>query len=171
MSSSTENNSQRPELQENLDLLQGLPHFATFPPRALKLLAFLAERATFTKGDVLFERGDDSGRAYLLLSGQLDLLLNTREEDQRIDHFTEGEFLGGFSLLTAMPALFTLIAAQPSRVLCIDRQQFSKILEQFPETGKIFLQALLKELYQWERRNCSREENLSPPYNLGATAL
>ena len=61
-------------MQQNLELLKDVHLFSNFPGKAMKLLAFLAERAQFFPGDVLFEEGDDYGRAYLILSGQLTLL-------------------------------------------------------------------------------------------------
>ena len=63
MSSSTVENSQVPEMQQNLELLKEMPCFSSFPGKAMKLLAFLAERAQVSAGDILFEEGDDHGRA------------------------------------------------------------------------------------------------------------
>lgn len=140
-------------MQQNLELLKNVHLFSNFPSKALKLIAFLAERAQLSQGDILFEEGDDHGRAYLILSGQLTLLKQYDDKKVVIQHYAEGDFLGSFALLGAMPALFTLQAAAETIVLTINRKQFSKILEQFPETTKLSLKALLKELYQWERKN------------------
>jgi CRP/FNR family cyclic AMP-dependent transcriptional regulator len=153
MNSYTAENNQVPEMQQNLELLKNVHLFSNFPSKALKLIAFLAERAQLSQGDILFEEGDDHGRAYLILSGQLTLLKQYDDKKVVIQHYAEGDFLGSFALLGAMPALFTLQAAAETIVLTINRKQFSKILEQFPETTKLSLKALLKELYQWERKN------------------
>ncbi len=153
MSSSTAENSQVPEMQQNLELLKEMPCFSSFPGKALKLLAFLSERAQVSPGDVLFEEGDDHGRAYLILSGKLTLVTQQDNTKLIVKHYAEGDFLGFFSLLGAMPALFTLEAATETTLLTINRKQFSKILEQFPETTTLALKALLKELHTWERKN------------------
>ncbi len=153
MNSSTAENNQIPEMQQNLELLKDVRLFSSFPAKALKLLAFLAERVRLTTGDILFEEGDDYGRAYLILSGKLSLLKQHNNEKIAIQDYVKGDFLGSFSLLGEMPALFTLQASSDTTVLTINRQQFSKILEQFPETTKFSLKALLDELNQWERKN------------------
>ena len=153
MSSYTAENDQAPEMQQNLELLKGIHFFYNFPIKAMKLLAFLAERLLLSPNDILFEEGDDHGRAYLILSGQLSLLKQYNNEKVVLQHYTEGDFLGSFSLLGAMPALFTLQAETETTVLTINRKQFSKILEQFPETTNLSLKALLKEIHQWERKN------------------
>jgi CRP-like cAMP-binding protein len=170
MSSYTAENNQVPEMQQNLELLKETPFFSYFPEKAMKLLAFLAERAQLSPGDTLFEEGDDHGRAYLILSGQLTLLKQKDNEKVVVQRYGEGDFLGSLSLLGALPALFTLQAATETTVLTIDRKQFSKILEQFPETTKLSLKALLKELHQWERMNI-HEAAACCLSRMGATVL
>ena len=157
-------------MQKNLELLNELPFFSSFPAKAMKLLAFIAERSRFSSGEVLFEEGDDHGRAYFILSGQLTLLKNIGEEEIVIRKFIAGDFLGSFSLLGAMPSLFILQASEQTTVLTISRKQFSKILEQFPETAKISLRSLLKELHQWERKNITEAE-VCRHARTGATVL
>jgi len=158
MSSYTAENDQAPEMQQNLELLKGVHLFSSFPGKAIKLLAFLAERAHLATGDILFEEGDDHGQAYLILSGQLILLKHYDQKEVIVQRYDEGDFLGSFSLLGAMPALFTLQAATETTVLTINRKQFSKILEQFPEATNLSVKALLKELHQWERKNMHHAE-------------
>jgi CRP-like cAMP-binding protein len=170
MSSYTAENNQVPEMQQNLELLKETPFFSYFPEKAMKLLAFLAERAQLSPGDTLFEEGDDHGRAYLILSGQLTLLKQKDNEKVVVQRYGEGDFLGSLSLLGALPALFTLQAATETTVLTIDRKQFSKILEQFPETTKLSLKALLKELHKWERMNI-HEAAACCLSRMGATVL
>lgn len=145
-------------MQQNLELLNELPFFSSFPLKALKLLAFLADRSHFSEGDILFEEGDDHGRAYLILSGKLILIKTSGEEQIITKNYGEGDLLGTFSLLGAMPALFQLQAISDATLLTISRKQFSKILEQFPETTHLTIRAVLKELYQWERKNISKAE-------------
>ena len=48
-------------MQKNLELLNELPFFSSFPAKAMKLLAFIAERSRFSSGEVLFEEGDTTG--------------------------------------------------------------------------------------------------------------
>ena len=158
MSSYTDENSQVPEVQENLNLLSGQPLFAKLPSKAIKLLAFLAERVTYDAGDSIFEEGDDFRRAYIVLQGRLALQKTSGTKIRVVSHFEQHDILGAFALLGSMPALFSLTAEIKSTLLTIRRQHFSKVLEQFPETGKIIVEELLREMYQWERKNLTRAE-------------
>lgn len=158
MSLYSEENNQEPEMQENLRHLNEVPLFSAFPQKAVKLLAFLAQRASFSPGDIVFEEGDDFAKAYYIITGGLTLLKKSGTDKSAVQNYGEKDFFGTFSLLGAMPALFALEASAETTVLTIDREQFAKILEQFPETGKTVVKHLLKELYQWERKNVTQAE-------------
>lgn len=170
MNSSTENNNQVPEMQQNLNLLLELQFFSAFPPQAIKLLAYLAERVQFAKDEVVIEEGDDIGRAYLVLTGQFTLLRKIGETETAIKYFNEGDLLGSFSLLGDIPSLFQLRAAKATTAMAIDREHFVKIAEQFPQISGLALKGLLKELRQWERKNLS-QANACCLDRSGATVL
>ena len=44
-------------LQQDVDLLRNIPLFAKIEPSKLKLLAFTAERLSFTDGDIVCRQG------------------------------------------------------------------------------------------------------------------
>lgn len=158
MSSSMDDSKQISEMQQNLELLQEWPFFSALPAKAIKLLAFVAERQHFSEEETIFEEGDDYGRAYIILSGQLTLMKQSHDKKQVVQNFYEGDLLGTFSLLGIMPSLFLLKASCETTVLTIAREHFTKIQEQFPETMALSLNALLREVYQWERKNLTQAE-------------
>lgn len=158
MSSYTEDNDQVPEMQQNLELLQELQFFSSFPVQALKILALVSERLLFNEDEIIFETGDDHGHAYLVLQGKLVLIKDDAEQSE-IQHYINGDLTGILTLFHPIPSLFTLKAAAETSVLSINREQFSKILEQFPEVARISLQALTKEVHQWERKNLTKAES------------
>jgi CRP-like cAMP-binding protein len=158
MSSSMDDSKQVSEMQQNLELLQERTFFSALPAKAIKLLAFVAERQHFSEEETIFEEGDDYGRAYIILSGQLTLLRHSHDHKQVVQDFHEGDLIGTFSLLGVMPSLFLLKACTDTSVLTITREHFTKIQEQFPETTGLSLNALLREVYQWERKNLTQAE-------------
>ncbi|MFT5699079.1 MAG: CRP-like cAMP-binding protein [Desulforhopalus sp.] len=170
MSSSMDDNKQISKMQQNLELLQDRAFFSALPVKAIKLLAFVAERQHFSTNETIFEEGDDYGRAYIILSGQLTLMKKKHDEMTVVQHFHQGDLLGTFSLLGVMPSLFLLKAGSETTVLTIAREHFTKIQEQFPETTAVSLKALLREVYQWERKNLTQAE-LCCLNQTGATIL
>ena len=171
MNSSTENSETVPEMHRNLELLKELPFFSAFPVQALKILALLAARGHYQAGDLLYEKGDDPDRAYLVLEGCLALTTSGENgTTEIIRKFIPGDFIGSLSLLGQNVALFDLRASEQTKVLTVDREQFQKILEQFPEVQTLSLKAVLKEINRWERTNISEAAPCCFS-RLGVTAL
>lgn len=155
-------------MEQNLELLREIALFAEFPLQARKLLAFLAQRGQLEEGATVFEKGDDFGQGYILLTGTMALFSDP--EQQEIRRFYPGDFVGSFALLGPLPALFELRAQTDCTVLTLTRHHFAKILEQFPQTSKLYLRAALQELHQWERKNLTEAKTCCLE-RLGATIL
>lgn len=154
MSLSQENGSRQvSELQRNMEILKEIPFFEGFPADVLKLLAYLCVRGEYEEGDVIFEKGDDPGVAYYILSGSTQLVRVGDKGEEKLRSYSAGEFVGGFSLLGPMPALFTLKAETQLSMLILTREQFTKILEQHVELNPILRKAMLKQLRRWEQVN------------------
>jgi len=171
MSSFTEKNNHVPEMQQNMELLKEIPFFSRLPVKVLKLISFISIRGSFSAGDLLYEKGDDHDRSYLVLNGSL--ILTTKGKDRKnmvVQQFTAGDFFGSLSLFGRMPALFDLTAETKTTVLTIDRKQFSKIITQFPEIQDLFMKAILKKIHRWERTNISEAASCESA-KMGITAL
>lgn len=157
-------------MQQNLELLKEISFFNDFPAQARKLIAFLAQRSHMEAGETIFEKGDDFGQAHLVLTGSLALYAVNNDQGQPIRKFYPGDFLGSLSLLGPLPSLFELRSETDCSLLTLNREHFAKILEQFPQSGKLFLKAALNELHQWERKNITEAKSCCQQ-RLGATVL
>jgi len=149
MNSSTANNHNEPsELEANFELLRDTLLFSGLPLETVKLVAYLAVRADFVRGEAVFRRGDDEGRAYLVLSGRL----RAGDGDGPAFEVGEGELVGGLSLLGTMVRRHTLTALTDVRVLTIDRERFMKAVSQFPGYREWMVDAALRLVRHWEER-------------------
>jgi CRP-like cAMP-binding protein len=154
MSSSTEENqgSSSSEFQENLEILRQMDFFSALSLEALKLFAYLATRENFKVGDFLFHQDDNDGNAFYIISGKAELLRQDEGGDSNLKIYSEGEFLGGLALLGDMRRLFSLRASTDMTCLVLNRDKFSKALEQFPElTPKVF-RTVVEKVRAWEER-------------------
>lgn len=170
MSSYTDTGKPVSEMQQNFEMLEKHLFFSVLPHKAIKLLAFAAERQQFSENEVVFEEGEDYGAAFLVLEGRLALGRKKGENVDFIKHLEPGEILGLTSLLNGQPSLFQLTADIDTKVLTVARKHFIKIQEQFPETVTASYKTILQEIYQWERRNLknSEQDGMGLP---GATVL
>ena len=64
-------------LNEEVELLRSVPLFANIEPSKLKLLAFTSERLTFPAGQDLCKQGDIGDAAYVIVSGDADVIIDT----------------------------------------------------------------------------------------------
>ena len=155
MSSLSEKNNQiQSEFQQNLDLLREVHFFAELPMEALKVIAYLCNRTEYSAGETLFSQGEDDGQAFLILSGIVELFRQKEGgEEQLLKKYDQSSFIGGLSLLGNTRRIFSLKAATEVTTIRIEREKFTKSLEQFPDiTTKIFA-AILSSIEGWEQQS------------------
>jgi CRP-like cAMP-binding protein len=107
------------------ELLRRYPFFAWLNDSQLKAIAMITDELTYEKGATFFKEGDPADAAYLLISGEVDLLFSVGDEngsDRKeflIDEINVGELFGISTFVE--PYLFTATsrASQPCNVLCI----------------------------------------------------
>ena len=63
-------------VSDEINVLRTVPLLADLSPETLKLIAFSSERHNLVAGDVLFNSGDTSNGAYIVLSGQLEVSID-----------------------------------------------------------------------------------------------
>jgi CRP-like cAMP-binding protein len=63
-----------------------------------------------------------------------------------------GEFLGGLTLLGEVRRLFSLKAAEDTICLVLEREKFTKAMEQFPNIMPLIFKAVAKNIDFWEER-------------------
>ena len=70
-------------LNEEVELLKGVPIFSKIEPAKLKLLAFTSERVNFTAGQEICHQGDPGDAMYVILGGMADVLIDTPTRPDR----------------------------------------------------------------------------------------
>lgn len=106
--------------------------FSRLEPSKLKLLAFTSESIEFLDQDILFYLNDPSDSAYVIMSGVVEVLVET--EDGLVPVVTRGEneMIGEMAVLTNSPRSATLRAKGPVRALRIANDAFVKMMTENP---------------------------------------
>lgn len=120
-------------IQSEVELLRRVPLFANIDTSRLKLLAFTSERLAFDAGAVLFREGDRGDSAYLILTGKVDVAVNSPKGDVVVAHLGANNIVGEMALLCEMPRTATIIAAEPLDTLRIKKDQFLQMLRDIPQ--------------------------------------
>jgi CRP/FNR family transcriptional regulator, cyclic AMP receptor protein len=151
MSSLDESNlSPSGEYQENLDILRQTYFFSGLPLESLKVFAYLCTRERFKAGEPLFLQGDEDADAFCLIAGMAQLERIIGSNVQALRTYGPGEFIGGLTLLGETRRLYTLRALENTTCLVLNREKFTKTLEQFPGQATRLFKAVVDAISRWE---------------------
>lgn len=154
MNSFMEKNEMCPtcEFDKNLSILREIYFFSELPLDTLKVIAYLCTRENFQTGDYLFHQNDEDGRAFYFISGRAGLLCEDAKGVVTIRDFDQDTFIGGLALLSSSRRLFSLQALTDMTCLVLERQKFSKVMEQFPVILPSLVQAAVNSIHSWEKK-------------------
>jgi CRP-like cAMP-binding protein len=125
------------------------PMFAALPRDQLQRLVRAGRMEQLVAGQVLYSRGDASIRFFLVLEGQINLSLHSREGVEKIiDIQGPGQVLAEAVAFMARPVYqMTATAATAARVLGIPNQDYVEILLGNPGACREVLQHLSSRLH------------------------
>lgn len=120
-------------LQQEVDLLRKIPMFANIEPAKLKLLAFTSERLSYSEGDVLFRQGDAGDAAFVIVSGQAEISIDTDNGPLVVARLSDHDFVGEIAILCNVPRTATVTATTSLEALRISKDLFFRLVKEFPE--------------------------------------
>jgi len=117
------------------DLFTGLGH------NFLKQTMAIAEKVSFEKGDFVFKEGVPADFFFILIEGQISLLLG---DPGKVVYQSSGlgEVFGFASLIGRETYFLTVRCDGPSVILRIDRRKMEKILTDDMHNGRLFFKQL-----------------------------
>lgn len=133
-------------LSEEVDLLQRIPLFSNIEASKLKLLAFTSERLKFRREKELFRQGEVADAAYIIVSGSVDILVQTQEGTVKVASAEKNDIVGEIGILCDVPRTATVIATEDIEVLKISKELFFRMLSEFPQMALEIMRELAKRL-------------------------
>lgn len=122
-------------LGKDAELLATIPFFAGLDLHKLKLLAFTSERQTLAPDEDLFNQGDLGEMAYVVVDGEVDVLVSTVEGEVKVAAAGRGDLIGELALLCDAPRTATIRAKGPVTFLKIAKDVFLKLIEDNPQVS------------------------------------
>ena len=147
----------------NPEVLQQVPLFALFDDEEMAVLAAQVEVKTFAARQRIYKMGDPGGRAYILVSGAVQV--TTVDEDQQeiiVDEPPPGGFFGFASMLEQTPHQTSANAVEAALCIEVDRHDISVLLERKPLAGMDMLAVLGRQYHasqQLVRLRATRNPN------------
>ena len=133
-------------LNEEVDLLRKIPLFAKIEPSKLKLLAFTSERLTFANGQELFHQGDVGDKAFIIVQGEADVLVDSPNGQLKVATLAKNDLVGEIAILIDVPRTATVRAANELTTLAISKDQFFRMITEFPEMAIEIMRELAHRL-------------------------
>lgn len=135
-------------LKDEVRTLRQVPLFAGMEPSKLKLLAFTSDRVSYGAGEILFRQGDTGDAAYVILAGRADILADSPSGPIKVAELGENSIVGEIAILCDATRTATVSAASPIEALRIRKEQFLKLLTDFPDVTLEIMRVLAERLSQ-----------------------
>lgn len=108
--------------------LASIPLFSAISPSHLKLLAFSSHRINFETGQNLIDEGEPGKFAYVILEGEVDIIIGSGKDEKIINHYEKNELIGELSLLSNALTTATVRASMPVTTLRIEKDVFLQLM-------------------------------------------
>jgi len=129
-------------LNDDIDRLSRIPLFDGFPLEQLRLLAFGSKRLFFNAGEEIFYEGANSEGGYLVVSGQVDVVVTREGREIVLSSQLENSLIGELALVTHNKTVAGALARTNVELLHIPRELFRRMLSEYPELAQVLHQRI-----------------------------
>jgi CRP/FNR family cyclic AMP-dependent transcriptional regulator len=145
------------------ETLRSVPLFSLFDEDEICVLANEVEIKDFLPRQRIYKMGDNSGRAYVMVSGKVRVtIFDEDHQEVVVDEPSHGEFFGFASMLEQTPHQTNAVALEDTRCLEVDRHDIQVLLERKPHAGMDMLTVLGRQFHsaqQLVRLRANRNPN------------
>lgn len=138
-------------LELEVDALKRVPLFRGIDPAKLRLLAFISELMSFRPGERLCEQGERGDNAYIILTGEADVVVDTPQGAQTVARVRQHDVVGEIAILIDVPRTASVVASTELSALSISKDNFLKLLARFPEMSLEVMRVLAQRLERTTR--------------------
>lgn len=119
-------------LADDIALLSRVSLFEGFPEEQLRMLAFGSKRLFLRGGEELFAEGSLSNGGYIVVTGQIDLLVNRNGRELLLGSQLENSLIGETALIAQNRRPTSALARTNCELIHIPRELFRRMLEEYP---------------------------------------
>jgi CRP-like cAMP-binding protein len=135
------------------ETLREVPLFAQLREGDVERILQAARERTYPKNSVILFEDDPGDALYVVISGQVKLVLIAEDGREVILSIRrKGDFFGEISLIDDEPRSAHVIAMEDSRLLVLRREDFQRCLQEMPSVSIGLLRALCKRLRQADNK-------------------
>ncbi|MDA1280794.1 MAG: cyclic nucleotide-binding domain-containing protein [Chloroflexi bacterium] len=128
------------------DSLRNVPLFAGLPDEDLRDLAQAITTLQLEKGEMLFKEGDQGETAYVIESGEIEILKASQNRSVLLNVLGPGDVFGEMALLDESPRMAGARAARPTSVLAIKKTTFDNLLDHSSSAARSMFDTVVARL-------------------------
>lgn len=114
------------------ETLRGLPLFADLSDADLEKVGRLVQTVSLGAGEILMEEGSVGNAAYLIQSGELEVVKQSNHREVLLTVRGRGDVIGEIALVADTPRTATVRARTPAELVVIGRDQLRELLHTSP---------------------------------------
>jgi signal transduction histidine kinase/predicted CoA-binding protein len=122
-----------------LDFLRKVPLFADLPDRDLLAVCGVADEVRLGPGEILFREGDPGTAAFLIRTGELEIVKASDRREVLLAVRQAGDVIGEMSLLEESPRMATVRARGEAMLIKISQAQLETLLEKSVSAARALL--------------------------------
>ena len=139
-------------LMERILFFKRVDLFKNLSPGDIKQVAALAQEESFSDGGTLMREGEIGDVMFVIVSGEVQVLMSQGQKDVEIARRKAGEFVGEMALISKEPRSATITAVGDVHALCIDQKSFESLLRDRPDASLAVIQVLCERLRESDAR-------------------
>jgi CRP-like cAMP-binding protein len=134
------------DIESVLPILSDIALFGGMSDRQLSEISQWLERGVFTRGEYIFQKGDDPSHIYIVKKGKIDLLIADREVILQKKTLAVGDCFGQASLMAMQRHAATAIALEDSEVIVLSKQALLRLQREDRELFSLLMMNIAREL-------------------------
>ncbi len=138
-------------IDQEVEALQRVPMLRGIEKGKLRLLAFISERMVYGPGETLCKQGDIGDSAFIVLDGEADIVVDTDTGPKTVAVVGTNDIVGEIAILCDVPRTASVIAKTEVHTLTISKDQFLKMMSEFPEMTIEIMRVLAARLERTTR--------------------
>jgi len=134
-----------PDINDILPILNDISIFAGLSDQQLRKLVGLLERVRYVAGQRVFTEGDQPSYIYIVLSGNVKLVIGAEQTPLELVAFKEGECFGETSVVGIQSHAATTVAVGDTELLVLSRNTLLSLLKSDLELFSILILNIARE--------------------------
>ncbi len=130
-----------------MQLLQRVPFLAALAPEDFDWLAERVHKRSYARGDIIFQKGDPGESLFIVETGAVVIHVPGADgADLTLARLGSGEFFGDMAILDGSPRSASATAVADSRLLVLERRDFTDLITRHPEAALSVLAVMTQRL-------------------------